>query len=130
MELLSFKFLTPVTAIQHISMRKRSPKTKAIRAASPQGPEIAVLQPPRELQFHHYCASAYPLAPVAGSPAPPVIAPPTAEYVDNMALDNWQEATIILCFAAIGIIYLICSRANGSDDGNEKKPDLAKKHLS
>ncbi|OWZ30401.1 hypothetical protein C349_06191 [Cryptococcus neoformans var. grubii Br795] len=102
-----------IQTIQHMSMRKRSPKTKAIRAASPQGPEIVVLQPP-----------------LAGSPAPPVIAPPTAEYVDNMALDNWQEATIILCFAAIGIIYLICSRANGSDDGNEKKPDLAKKHLS
>lgn len=103
-----------IQTIQHMSARKRSSKTKVIQAASPQAPEIVVLRPP-------------PAAP----PAPPVIAPPsTAEYVDNMAIDNWQEATIILCFAAIGLIYLICSRANDKGDGKEKKPDLAKKHLS
>ncbi|WWC57902.1 uncharacterized protein I303_100437 [Kwoniella dejecticola CBS 10117] len=46
--------------------------------------------------------------------------------IESMALDNWQEATIILCFAAVGLIYLICSRAGAE----EKKEDLARKHMS
>ncbi|KGB77173.3 hypothetical protein CNBG_3011 [Cryptococcus deuterogattii R265] len=101
-----------IQTIQYMPRRKKSPRTKVIQAASHQGPEIAVLQPP-------------PAVP----PAPPVITPPpTAGYVDTMALDNWQEATIILCFTAIGLIYLICSRANNKDNG--KKPDLARKYLS
>ncbi|KAL0244013.1 hypothetical protein I308_105276 [Cryptococcus tetragattii IND107] len=103
-----------IQTIQYMSRRKKLPRTKVIQVASHQGPEIAVLQPP-------------PAVP----PVPPVIAPPpTAGYVDTMALDNWQEATIILCFTAIGLIYLICSRANNKDKGKETKPDLAKKHLS
>ncbi|WVN87392.1 uncharacterized protein L203_102571 [Cryptococcus depauperatus CBS 7841] len=60
------------------------------------------------------------------TPAPPTV--PSVESVESLALDNWQEATIILCFAAIGLIYLICSRASGSDE--TKKPSLAKKHMS
>ncbi|WWC67044.1 uncharacterized protein I206_100951 [Kwoniella pini CBS 10737] len=46
--------------------------------------------------------------------------------IESVALDNWQEATIILCFAAVGLIYLICSRAGGE----EKKEDIARKHMS
>ncbi|OCF59970.1 hypothetical protein L486_02643 [Kwoniella mangroviensis CBS 10435] len=57
-------------------------------------------------------------------PLPPIaIQQPSIETV---ALDNWQEATIILCFAAVGLIYLICSRAGGE----EKKEDVASKHMS
>ncbi|WRT63433.1 uncharacterized protein IL334_000338 [Kwoniella shivajii] len=46
--------------------------------------------------------------------------------IDTVAMDNWQEATLILCFAVVGLIYLICARAGGE----EKKEDLAKKHMS
>ncbi|WWC85602.1 uncharacterized protein L201_000466 [Kwoniella dendrophila CBS 6074] len=70
------------------------------------------------------------LPPKVITAVPPVISvnsPPQYAAVDSIAMDNWQEATIILCFAAVGLIYLICSRAGG---GEEKKEDLARKHLS
>ncbi|CAD6575878.1 MAG: hypothetical protein TREMPRED_001509 [Tremellales sp. Tagirdzhanova-0007] len=47
--------------------------------------------------------------------------------VDSMAFDNWQEATIILCIAIVGLIYLVSARSSPEDD---KKPSLAAKHLT
>lgn len=95
-------------------------------------PKLLSFNHPVSYNLHRYRVSENLfLSPVVVPPAPPVIAPPpTAGYVDTRALDNWQEATIILCFTAIGLIYLICSRANNKDNGKEKKPDLARKYLS
>ncbi|WVQ64493.1 uncharacterized protein L199_002660 [Kwoniella botswanensis] len=59
-------------------------------------------------------------------PLPPIANPVQQPSIETVALDNWQEATIILCFAAVGLIYLICSRAGGE----EKKEDIARKHMS
>ncbi|WWD06150.1 hypothetical protein V865_004235 [Kwoniella europaea PYCC6329] len=59
-------------------------------------------------------------------PLPPIANPVQQPSIETVALDNWQEATIILCFAAVGLIYLICSRAGGE----EKKEDVARKHMS
>lgn len=47
------------------------------------------------------------------------------------ALDNWQEATIILCIAIIGLIYLASTRAAENKDGKEeKKPSVAAKYMT
>jgi hypothetical protein len=48
---------------------------------------------------------------------------------ESSALDSWQEATIILCVALVGLIYLVTSRAS-PDSGKEKKPSLADKYLT
>lgn len=51
-----------------------------------------------------------------------------APTADSSALDNWHEATIILCVAIVGLIYLVSSRGTGGD--KEKKPSLAEKHMT
>ncbi|GFZ43782.1 hypothetical protein JCM24511_01502 [Saitozyma sp. JCM 24511] len=73
--------------------------------------------------------------PTANAPAvKPIVAvvPPRANLpaptADSSALDNWHEATIILCVAIVGLIYLVSSRGTGGD--KEKKPSLAEKHLT
>jgi hypothetical protein len=58
----------------------------------------------------------------------PIAANLPAPTADSSALDNWQEATIILCVAIVGLIYLVSSRGTGGD--KEKKPSLAEKHLT
>lgn len=47
------------------------------------------------------------------------------------ALDNWQEATIILCIAIISLIYLVSTRAADNKDGKEeRKPSVAAKYMA
>lgn len=41
-------------------------------------------------------------------------------------MENWQEATIILCIAIVGVIYLVVSRSNKEE---EKEASAAAKHL-
>lgn len=36
-------------------------------------------------------------------------------------MDNWQEATIILCLAIVALIYLVASRNSGGGGGDAKK---------
>ena len=66
-------------------------------------------------------------------PAPVVVLPPPAAAltlpvttIESAAMDNWQEATIILCFAIIGVIYLVMNRSSKEE---EKEASLAAKHL-
>ncbi|KAK8845359.1 hypothetical protein IAR55_006072 [Kwoniella newhampshirensis] len=71
-----------------------------------------------------------PLPQVVNAPPPMVIEPPPGGTVELLAADNWQEATIILCFAAVGLIYLICSRGGGGEDDKKAGNDISKRHLS
>ncbi|KAL7418330.1 hypothetical protein Q5752_006788 [Cryptotrichosporon argae] len=51
-------------------------------------------------------------------PGPAVITSPAS-------MDNWQEATLLLCLAVIALIYLVTSRTAGGDDkkgGGDEKP--------
>jgi preprotein translocase subunit YajC len=41
-------------------------------------------------------------------------------------MENWQEATIVLCIAIVGVIYLIVSRTSKEQD---KKDDSVARHL-
>jgi hypothetical protein len=47
--------------------------------------------------------------------------------IGDGAFDNWQEATIILCIAIVGVIYLVVSRTAPKE---EKKPSPAAKYLA
>lgn len=60
------------------------------------------------------------LPPQAAAPAPP------ANTIEAAAMENWQEATIILCFAIIGVIYLVMNRSTKEE---EKEASLAARHL-
>jgi hypothetical protein len=67
------------------------------------------------------------------NPAPVVILPPkdplpvhVASTIESAAMDNWQEATVILCFAIIGVMYLVMNRSSKEE---EKEASLAAKHL-
>ncbi|KAK1926974.1 hypothetical protein DB88DRAFT_514425 [Papiliotrema laurentii] len=62
---------------------------------------------------------------------PPVIAvppaaPPPVSSLGTAAMENWQEATIVLCIAIVGVIYLIVSRTSKEQD---KKDDSVARHL-
>ncbi|ORY24954.1 hypothetical protein BCR39DRAFT_561282 [Naematelia encephala] len=68
------------------------------------------------------------------TPPPVVVAvrptqphPPALIASANTVMDNWQEATIILVIAMIGLIYLVTTRATntagGDKSGEEKKKD-------
>jgi hypothetical protein len=46
--------------------------------------------------------------------------------IESAAMENWQEATIILCIALVGLIYLVASRSTKPE---EDKTSLAAKHL-
>jgi len=51
--------------------------------------------------------------------------------IDEGAFDNWQEITVILVIAIIGLIYLVCSRPTAPGNvKEEKKENPAVKHLS
>lgn len=60
------------------------------------------------------------LPPQAAAPAPP------ANTIEAAAMENWQEASIILCFAIIGVIYLVMNRSTKEE---EKEASLAARHL-
>ena len=63
-------------------------------------------------------------------PVPVIVAPPATLPIPTIesgaAMENWQEATIILCFAIIGVIYLVMNRSSKEE---EKEASLAAKHL-
>jgi hypothetical protein len=52
---------------------------------------------------------------------------PQMTPIGDGAFDNWQEATIILCIAIVGVIYLVVSRTAPKE---EKKPSPAAKYLA
>nr|XP_031863698.1 uncharacterized protein CI109_000950 [Kwoniella shandongensis]KAA5530770.1 hypothetical protein CI109_000950 [Kwoniella shandongensis] len=102
----------PKGSINIKSVQKKPRGRKSLPKVVQAAPQPLVVQPPQV---------------VAAAPPPIVINPPPG--LEMLAMDNWQEATIILCFAAVGLIYLICSRGGG---GNDKKKDesMARKHMS
>lgn len=49
-----------------------------------------------------------------------------SDTIEAAAMENWQEATIILCIAIVGLIYLVSSRSAKND---KEEASLAAKHL-
>ena len=52
---------------------------------------------------------------------------PALGGVESAAMANWQEATIILCIAIVGLIYLVSSRSTAKED--DEKSAVAR-HLT
>jgi len=58
---------------------------------------------------------------------------PAVSPVESMMMENWQEVTVLLCIAIVGLIYLVSTRSSGeTQKAKEKKkePSTAEKYLT
>jgi hypothetical protein len=55
-----------------------------------------------------------------------VVAPPPPRPVDGLGMDNWQEASIILCLAIVALIYLVASRNSAPDPKKSRDPKASR----